>query len=762
MIERPDLDQINDLRSSAVARSNTSRLLKRPHTLRARSTPVAESIEVNEGFHTPLQESTTRPSQDSLAGNIRKILIALDIGSGNIKAAWKAVFDRREQRALVHRLRHGCKPVVWNNLQAHCPAQVAFKIITGDDGRSQLQKFWGCDVDDELDRGGLEERDVLKWIKPVIFNYDDAASSKYHKGQLQRRLRRLKFLAEESHVPEAEWADIDEVSLYSDLMGFAYRFVCEKICEEFPRLASVLVFGSKQNLGGIEVEVGLPVPASSLPKHIKMVLEAAKRAGLPRPCPVAEPSAAVVYYLQEQMETTTDQQMTDSQTILLLDAGEGSLDATLCSVVPRIEIDVVREASIASSSPSDMPSRDRFVLKEEVAGLTEWAGGSFANQACQAWLEENFDVEFEEMLCHPVHGQRYSSKANIIDGLIREFERKKKRFSGSSLDYGDEVRLMVPGFPATSINTHHGGYIVVDRQTVEKFFSRQIDASIRLISQQVERLLQSKQGVGRLRWVDQIILVGGANESRYVRGAIQRRLMQNAQPEMSGRVEIRLPQVERLSTLTAQGALLLLQDKDFIGERVLRRGYCVKWAKETSLKRSTRQFRVERDSEDGAMCIRDVSKFLLRRGDRVAYRHKVSMRSGWRALCMEPAADDTGFDIANNCFLIDEHFFFCDKESFDDQWVYHKPNGFHEVGTVTFRLDRDLCHRFVETYEHEGRDYWRIQYEVSVEIVGLDFRYKMVIPETGQFDTGPRGYGRRPIIAEGLLTWEDEGGLCIV
>lgn len=756
IIEHCRVRNVKTWRTPSATRSNTSRLLRRFRS--SSSTPASESAQTFADAGTNVQENVSRPSQDSYAGNVRKILVTLDIGSGNIKAAWKPIYDRREQRALVHPLKHNCKHIVWNNLQAHCPAQVAFKIVAGDDGRCHLQKFWGCDVDDELDRGGIVEKDILKWIKPVIFNYDEDAASKYHKNQLQTRLRRLKLLAEESHVPEAEWSSIDEVSLYSNLMESAYRYVCGQIPLELPRFSAV----SLSESGRFEIEVALPVPASSLPKHIKMVLAAAKRAGLPNPFPVAEPSAAVVYYLQDQMETSTDQRITEKQTILLLDAGEGSLDATLCSVVPRIEIGLPANASVPFNSVDDMPPKERFVLKEEISGLTEWAGGSFANQACQEWLEDNFDAEFDEMLDHPVYGQRYQSKASIVDVLLRDFERKKKRFSGSSYDYGDEIRLKLHGFPRSNVNTNQGGYILVNKQNMEMFFCRQVDASVRLISKSIERFHRS-QPAGWLTSVHQIILVGGANESRYVRDAIRRRLLQDRDLEIGDRVDIRVPQIERLSTLTAQGALMLLQDKDFIGERILRRGYCVKWDKPTLRRTSTREFLVERDCEDGIMCTKDVSKFLLKQGDRIAHRHSVSMRSGWRALCMEPARDDTGFDAVGDCFLIDEQFFFCDSESIDDLYVYHKPHGFHEVGVVTFRLDRNRCQKFVDTYEHEGKGYWKIQYEVSIEVVGLDFRYKMVIPETGVFDsTGVNRCGRNPIEAEGLLTWEDEGGLCII
>lgn len=700
---------------------------------------------------------------DSLAGNVRKILVALDIGSGNIKAAWKPVYDRREQRALVDRLRHGCRPVVWNNLQAHCPAQVAYRVMDGDDGHLHLQRFWGCDVDDALDRGELIDRDVLKWVKPVIFNYEVEGSLKFHKGQLKKRLARLKIMAEENGIPNNEWKDIDEVSIYSDLMGLAFDFVCGKIREEFPRLRLNLNARIQTILPGVEVEVAIPVPASSLPKHIKMVLEAAKRACLPNPFPVAEPTAAIVYYLQEQMETSTDQGPNDGQTVLLLDAGEGSLDATLCSVIPRIDIDFATEASSTADSISTHLPKERYVLQEEVAGLTEWAGGSFANQACQEWLERTFDAEFDIMLRQPGHRERYKTKSNIIDELVRDFERRKKRFSGFSSSYGDEVRLILHGFPPSRVNGNNGGYIIVTKSIMMDFFKRQIDASVVLIEQQMERLQTKNRALGAFRAVDQIILVGGANESRYIREVIKEQAVQNGRSNFHGRIDVKLPQIERLSTLTAQGALLLLQDKNFIGERILRRGYCVKWDKPTLRRKSTKDYLVEKDGEDGVMCMKEVSKFLLRAGDRIAHQHQVSMRNGWRALCMEPEVDDTGFDYAANCFLIDEAFFFCDKQSIDDLYVHHKPNGFHEVGVVTFRLDKDLCHNFVETYEHEGRAYWRIQYEVKIEVVGLDFRYKMIIPETGVFEgDGANDYGQHPIIAEGLLTWEDEGGLCII
>lgn len=61
-------------------------------------------------------------SQEPIRHGIRKILISLDVGDGNIKASWKHILRHDRERVLVDRLIHEkCRPVLWKNSRP-CPA----------------------------------------------------------------------------------------------------------------------------------------------------------------------------------------------------------------------------------------------------------------------------------------------------------------------------------------------------------------------------------------------------------------------------------------------------------------------------------------------------------------------------------------------------------------------------------------------------------------------------------------------------------------
>lgn len=259
-----------------------------------------------------------------------------------------------------------------------------------DKGGPGLQRLHGFDA--KLSPGDtMSEARVLKWFKPAIFNTNDPRIVNFHNTSLQQRIERVRIWAETSGIEPQSMPRLTVEALYANLLEYAYHITQDQINEEFSGLMFRDDDGMLQRLREVEVDVALPVSANPQPRHVKTVLSAARIAGLPPATrSVAEPAAAVVYLLQMQEEDYVNDGVPESQTVLLLDAGEGSIDATLCWVKTQCQID------LEDNSVSE--TRICYTFREEVARMTEWAGGSFANDAFHEFLETRHGRDFDKML----------------------------------------------------------------------------------------------------------------------------------------------------------------------------------------------------------------------------------------------------------------------------------------------------------------------------------------------------------------------------
>lgn len=327
-------------------------------------------------------------------------------------------------------------------------------------------------------------------------------------------------------------------------------------------------------------------------------------------------------------------------------------------------------------------------------------------------------------------------------------------------------------FPKHAVNNERDEYIAIKNDVMKSFFSDQLAASKRLIEAQMKTFGDQSQHQNGSPELPEVLLIGGANNAAYVWKSIEKLVSQDMASQLRN-ISVIQPQLDYPGSLVAKGSLVLAQDKDFIGDRVLRRSYCLKWDRavcgpNSRQPRSQPWQPIVQDSADGFWVKKDVSRFVLRKNEKIPYHLKRNFRGGWQSLYKEPDPQDTGFDLEANCYLIGEVLYYSDSVTEDDLWVdWHgnglHPNGndIHEAGKLVFKLDRSNCSSFERTrYSNEGKGYWIAEYEVVLEITGMHFAYRMVIPRSGRFMVeGVAGYGADPIVREGYLAFDMKGTL---
>lgn len=167
-------------------------------------------------FHTISHNRRILPGRIPLLGIAKKAFVSLDIGSGNIKAAWKLKYDDVQEYALQNgSLRNGCTPATWDNHLAYIPSQMAFRFYENQiDGMTHIEPIFGKEVDDAIEIGDIGEDERLTWIKPAIFDHSQHDARRLLDNHLHQRLKKLKMRCEDEGVPENEWSDIDPAKLF--------------------------------------------------------------------------------------------------------------------------------------------------------------------------------------------------------------------------------------------------------------------------------------------------------------------------------------------------------------------------------------------------------------------------------------------------------------------------------------------------------------------------------------------------------------------
>ena len=199
-------------------------------------------------------------------------------------------------------------------------------------------------------------------------------------------------------------------------------------------------------------------------------MAAAKAAGLPSPYPVDETACASIHHLHPSRGQTII-----GKTYLIIDAGAASADLQLFTV-DKVAPLGVQEVAL----PPD-------------AGKTAWCGGSYINDAAIKIVMDHIDIN---QGWHDLRIDKtpFKSREALEGAVAKEFDKKKKRFSGR-----EALTLRVDDLK-----------ILVQPEEVMKAFAICLDAMTSMTDMPIESVSGAQAPPNtRTRRIDEIIATGG-------------------------------------------------------------------------------------------------------------------------------------------------------------------------------------------------------------------------------------------------------------
>lgn len=712
------------------------------------------------GYLSPGSEATT-PERFHL-NKITKILISWDQGTAQTKVNYRVFRDSENQNPRALRdMMIGLKAedVTWGDGDPFCPTQLAFP--KGAQDCSKL--LWGTGVDQALTSGQISHEDVFKYLKPQL--YDDAKASAFHCNDLLDKIRELDLrwlppdgsspsetqihigndqhecvdLLSDSHAEDPNQAHEKRTleMLWRHYQENAFIYVLNKIwkrhqanlpwlpprdsCHEYQSLEEI-------NFQDCLVETLIAVPASASVQQIDFALRTARQAGISNCFAVSEPCSAAALVLQASYEK--GETMSDSLAFLFVDIGSGTCDVTTFKI----------EVRPAQDTENVISGRKVMSLKEIVKGQTAWVGVGTINQAFLRHLEATFDIDeiVREMNRPGMKSRTTWTRIRFLDEAEAAFEIAKKRFSLDHVSGNKRTFVKLPALQQLSyyISKDGGmdidnGHISLGPKAMEKIFAPCVAGIISLIRGQLEQLSlhnNAQEVPVRSRCcVKQVFLVGGGAENRYLTDQIRAAV---SQLKMGYNVTVVQPQSYIDSLLmTCRGGIVLAADKEFIGERILRRafGFC-----QDDRARGSRYDlgRTYNDPVTGIRFKKDIVRFLVRIGDTIKGRQSFGPMIGERDLytyCEERNRD--GWEITEVLWYTDNPKIM----DHTDLWVDEKKHKIHAAGTVTFRLKfADVMDIQLQQDLH-GNEYRCVEYRSWFELEGYSLEFFIEISRTGTF-----------------------------
>ncbi|OQV11073.1 hypothetical protein CLAIMM_14973 [Cladophialophora immunda] len=413
-----------------------------------------------------------------LLQSLREVHIALDTGTERTKAS--IVLQYTDKRT------HGASmvlpaAVIWPNCSDSVLTQVAF----GDERRM----FWGDGVEQELKKRGITESQVIRRLKPSLFDAHALAHQPFQKGLLVAEDRKVELTESlKSCGEDADDYRMENLSVFSDYMGIVYRYVLQFIAKThgslgWPVLKNLEEYKNWSPPGNPKIHVSLPVPVGSSPDEVQLVVAAAKAAGIPNPYPVAEPASALIHHLCKARD-----QSIKEKTFLILDIGAGSVDQQVWTVVNENPLQV-RE----------------HIIPEHVR--TAWCGGAYTNQEAVKLIMNGIRDRDLVLRALQRHGSRINNQESLERKLDKKFEKEKQRFEG-----WETLLLRIPGLPdIPEFRLGGGGIVVLEPKDVKSAFAPCLNQIIAMLDTAIQSVFESRTLRGMVeRRVHEIIV-------RYVR-----------------------------------------------------------------------------------------------------------------------------------------------------------------------------------------------------------------------------------------------------
>ena len=599
------------------------------------------------------------------------------------------------------------RDVSWPKQHPFTPTKLGLELVPHTD---DIVLHWGDQVLTPLQRGTLQSETVFWGLKAALFG-DDHELSRKDRDRIEKQIGDLPDSLRYSALDEDVTTGSRQLrceDLYSMYLKQAWRYILLKMKYEYPQLPwtskSINEDGPLLRDCDIDVECVIPLPADAKPHHINAVVKAAMQAGIPAPYTVLEPAAAYAYDIQDRTENHGPVSYT--YCLIVVDMGGASVDLQSWQVV--------------GTNP--------LKVNELVPGVADWCGGNFINAKFRAVVQQRCAQVIPEILRGLSRATgKTVSEDDFLGHAVTAFEKAKRPFE---LFQQEGLRMTITGLPMTRCSMIKYDTLCISAEDVSSCF----DAALVRMQHQIGTMIDRLQQGGSLDALKEILLVGGSSASPYLREGIRQKFEERVYPGTDRTFPVRIIASDAYgaSTSIVKGALLLLMDKAFIDEQIVRRSYGVLWDTEAGrgdFKKS--HWLVVKDQHDGVRRKIDVTKFLLKKGDQIGERcERFGPKGCWRAL-FEHHKRFSGWKL-------EEEIVYSDVTAQDGIWV-DDPRPDHKIHSddkLLFWLTEDDCSAFETRLSiPDQRPYKYLEYQVKFTITGMEMKYEMIIPRSGKFST---------------------------
>ncbi|KAE8452609.1 hypothetical protein EG329_013868 [Mollisiaceae sp. DMI_Dod_QoI] len=256
---------------------------------------------------------------------------------------------------------------------------------------------------------------------------------------------------------------------------------------------------------------------------------------------VSEPEAAAAFVLAGQRS-----ELNAGEPFLLLDAGGGTVDATVYRVTERFPLRLSKEI---------IPADGRFPPWKSCLN-----GSSFVNAAFREHLRKRLEGE-----------EKYIATSGytldgILDDHVKQFEQRTKKV----IDVTDTRRILqeikIQHLRPSERKRFRPNTVIMEKKDFEKIFNPSLNA----ISELMENQLTAAKDIGVE--VEKVILVGGFSASKALRSTLQKKL--DALSALFGyRIKLILPINGEPQTAVVEGAIIRAWDKEKGPQRFLKLSY---------------------------------------------------------------------------------------------------------------------------------------------------------------------------------------------
>ena len=669
------------------------------------SVPLSLTTATTSPFAGSFNRSSSRATTRSVSSlrltpapkQISFIHIGIDLGQQYTKACyqvWYPSLDPSEGPKSG-----ALKTVVWENNECCVPSQLAVQ----NDGKM----LCGHDVNRQLKRTHATESSlvVIRHLKSILLDPGSPLTEGFEtevlpllsKDDITKVSRSL-----ERYGESLDYLRMAKVTLYSIYMKYIYHEVLRFIAKTEGDLQwpvhppNAKFYGSWSLLSELEIHAALALPIQPTAEQVQLIMSAAKAAGIPNCHPVAEPACALIDHL-----STLEFQLLPGRTYLIIDAGAGSCDLKVFKALQTNPL-VVQDIDLAPHVQ------------------TAWCGGSYVDEmAAQIFMDGVQDVgRVLERL------SRYKSSIRDEQSLkievARQFEKEKRDFRGT-----EDLYLPLPGLPDIPEYRMVGGHtIVFSARDVREAFGVCLEGIFRMTDEAINAISKAR---GPGRQLDEIIVVGGAFHSPYLLEQYRNRYS-TATNSLKHPVPVSLPsEAASVSITVARGAVRLSADKNIIGERHIRRSFCVRWWMEVGKAKYPPES-IERSREDGRdrVC---VTEFLLKKGlHRQVYESRpLRFKGAWRPLWEDELGND-------GTWSVEEPLYYSDTIFQNKVWISDEIDLHDMPNSLTFKIALDDV-RHLPKRLGRGRAsfYYKVEYEVLLRLDRYEMTFELVMPRNGKW-----------------------------